>query len=82
MRSFHEIRTAEGQNPFLLTGLGDVKRQVKISPRDRGRAVAQAAVATRELNLTGMQVLTGMVFGVCLVSLFIWGFVRHLLFAQ
>lgn len=82
MRSIHEVRTGEGHNPFLLAGLEDVQRQVKISPRDRGRAVAQAAVAPRELNLTGMQVLAGMVFGICLVTLFVWGFVRHLLFAQ
>lgn len=77
----HEVRKAEDQIQFSLAALGEERLQPKTFDRDRARPVAEAAVP-QQVNVDGVKLLIGMAFGICLVSLFVWGFVRHLLFAQ
>lgn len=56
--------------------------QPRAYSRERERVVARAIAVPQEVNLSGMQVLAGMAFGIALVSMFVWGFIRHVLFAQ
>jgi hypothetical protein len=76
-----EVRKAEDPIPFSLAALGEERPQPKTFERDRARPVAEAAVP-QQVNVDGMKLLIGMAFAICLVSLFIWAFVRHLLFAR
>jgi hypothetical protein len=77
-----ELRRGRSQIQFSLAALGDTKLQPRIVPRSRAISVAQSATNPYELNLSGIQVLLGLLVGVCFVSLFVWGLVRYLLFAQ
>lgn len=77
-----EVRKNQDQIQFSLAALGEERLQPKAYARNSGRAVGQAAVATQTLELDGIKLLIGMAFGVCLVSMFFWGFFRHWLFLQ
>ncbi|HYA78775.1 MAG TPA: hypothetical protein VED65_00435 [Candidatus Bathyarchaeia archaeon] len=45
-------------------------------------AAAQPAIVTGQLNLSGTQVLSGLLLGVALAGLFVWIFVNHWLFGR
>jgi len=81
MASIHEVRKGEDQIQFALAALGEDRLQPRKIARERGRAAAEAAMAPHQLNLDGMRLLIGMAFCVGLVGMFLWGFIRHWLFA-
>jgi len=80
------MKRAEGKR-MLATGgtigigLATTQEFVREGTMNEDLSVAQRAVAPFEINLTGSQLLVGLMFGLCLVSLFAWVFVRYWLFA-
>ena len=77
-----ELRKSEGQIQVSLAALEGSRLGPKARAINEDLTGAKRAAAPYVLNLTGSQLLVGLMFGLCLVSLFTWGFVRHVLFAQ
>ena len=76
-----ELREGDGQIQFSLAALDAGKLRPKPRVMNKGVAVARGAVSPYEINLSGSQLLVWLMVGLCFVSLFAWGFVRHVVFA-
>ncbi len=77
-----EFRKGEGPIQFSLAALESTRLQPRRRAMNEDVAVAERAITPFEINLSGSQLLVGLAFGLCMVSLFAWGVVRYWLFAQ
>jgi uncharacterized membrane protein YccC len=76
----NEIRKGDGQIEFSLAALEATQLQPRARAMNRRPSVAERALTPYEVSINGIQVLIGLAFGMCFVSLFVWGVVRHWLF--
>jgi len=75
---FHKVETPL---QFALTALGAAHLSPRSSVSSAKIAAAPRTVTPFEVNLSGFQVLVGLVFVSCVGSLLLWTFVRHWIFA-
>jgi hypothetical protein len=77
-----EFRKGEGQIQFSLAALESTRLRPGRRVRNEDVAVAERAITPYEINLSGSQLLVGLVFGLCMVCLFAWGVARYWLLGQ
>jgi hypothetical protein len=77
-----EIRKGDGQIQFSLAAIEGARLRTRARAMNERVAAAERAITPNEINLSGSQLLVGLVSGLCLVSLFAWGVVRVWLFRQ
>jgi len=76
-----EVRKGPAQLQFSSVALSRNLRP-RMSANKQPIAAAQPAIVTGQLNLSGTQVLSGLLLGVALAGLFVWIFVNHWLFGR
>jgi len=77
-----ETRKGDGQIQFSLAATEGARLRTRTWTMNERVAVAERAITPNEINLSGSQLLVGLVSGLCLVSLFAWGVVRVWLFGR
>ena len=77
-----EVQRTDTEIRLSLTGVNASPLLPTVRVVDEESAVAQGAVDFRRLEISGSQVLIGLLLGLCLVWLFVAGIVRFCLFAR
>ena len=82
MNLVNEVQGTDSEIQLSLTALNAAPLHPTARIVDEGSAVAQRAVNSGRLEISGSQVLSVFLFGLCLVGLFVAGIVRFWLFAR
>ena len=82
MNLANEVQGTDTRIQLPLTAANAVPLLPTVRVVDEESAVAQGAVDFRRLEISGSQVLIGLLLGLCLVWLFVAGVVRFCLFAR
>lgn len=82
MNLVNEVQEADSEIQQPLTAPNAALLHPTARLVDERSAVAQRAVNSGRLEISGSQVLSGFLFGLCLVGLFVAGIVRFWLFAR
>lgn len=77
-----ELPKNEGQMQFSLAALEDTRLQPKARVMAEDFAISQRPASPYEINLSGSQILVGLMSALCLVGLLLWGFLRLWLFER
>jgi hypothetical protein len=77
----NELQEDQAQIQLALAAVEVLKIPPKPSAKNRPQVVVLHAGATRQLNLSGAQVLAAALLSLCMASVFTWVLVRHWLFA-
>jgi hypothetical protein len=78
----NEIRTGLKQIQYSLAALDETRLQPRAIVANYHLTAVQRAVTREEINLSVSQVLSGLIFSVCVVGLITWGALRYWLFAR
>ena len=82
MNLVNEVQGTDSEIQLSLTALNAGPSRLTARLVDERSAVAQRAVNSGGLEISGSQVLSVFLFGLCLVGLFVLGIVRFWLFAR
>jgi hypothetical protein len=78
----NEIRKGLKQIQYSLATLDETRLRPRAIAANCHLTTVQRAVTREEINLSMSQVLSGLIFSVCLVGLLTWGALRYWLFAR
>jgi hypothetical protein len=78
----NEIRTGLKQIQYSLATLDETRLQRRAIAANHHVKTVQRAVTREEINLSVSQILSGLIFSVCVVGLITWGALRYWLFAR
>ena len=82
MNLANEVQRTGTKIQLSLTAVNAAPLPTTVRVVNEESAVAQGAVDFRRLEISGSQVLIGLLLGLCLVWLFVAGIVRFCLFAR
>ena len=75
-----EIRKGNGQIDFALTVLGTPEYRPRLRASNTGISRAAVATAASGINLSGSQLFTALVSGMCMIGVMLWVVIQLWLF--